>query len=125
MFEQRLNQMHVYGKSGTRYTSLSYSRLREVRGHRGDMEAAHKAHYGAAPAVGARCGCFFCGESFLGETIKEWTGGPASLRRPLCPRCSLPSVLSESFAPITEEFLQLMYDYWFARASRFRFKFGK
>lgn len=57
------------------------------------------------------CGCFYCLKIYSPSEIKEWlddTRGTA-----VCPYCGIDSVIGESSGyPITQEFLQKMYDYW-------------
>ena len=63
-----------------------------------------------------QCGCFYCLTIFSPSEITEWIdkrGGVANTA--LCPRCKIDSVIgSQSGYPITNEFLQRMYDHWFA-----------
>jgi hypothetical protein len=58
------------------------------------------------------CGCFYCLEIFSPQEIYEWI--PDISGTAVCPYCGIDSVIGESSGyPITKEFLQEMYDYWF------------
>lgn len=60
-----------------------------------------------------QCGCFYCIRRFHPSEIQAWIdengGGTA-----LCPYCGIDAVIG-SYAgyPLTDEFLQQMYDFWF------------
>lgn len=59
------------------------------------------------------CGCFYCLKIFDPVEIEEWIedkNGPTAL----CPYCDIDSVLGDASGyPITKEFLEAMYGYWF------------
>jgi len=59
-----------------------------------------------------KCGCFYCLSIFDPILIEEYiedTSGSA-----LCPYCGIDSIIGEySGYPITEEFLEGMYQRWF------------
>ena len=59
------------------------------------------------------CGCFYCLKIFDPAEIKEWIedkNGPTAL----CPYCDIDSVIGDTSGyPITKEFLEAMYEYWF------------
>lgn len=58
------------------------------------------------------CGCFHCLRIFSPAEIKFWISDPGGTAA--CPYCNIDSIIGESSGyPITREFLQKMYDYWF------------
>jgi hypothetical protein len=71
------------------------------------------------------CGCFYCLSIFPPSEIVEWIepiyrdnqlvrGDPKGDQTAICPKCPVDSVIgSASGYPITTEFLQRMYKYWF------------
>lgn len=67
----------------------------------------------ASFSVPQRCGCFHCCSFFDSTEIEEWIddeGGATAI----CPRCGIDAVIGEkSLAPLTGEFLEAMYGYWF------------
>lgn len=60
----------------------------------------------------AVCGCFYCLKIFDPKEIIEWiedTSGTA-----ICPYCGIDSIIGTYTGyPITHEFLEKMYRYWF------------
>lgn len=59
-----------------------------------------------------KCGCFYCGKIFSPTKIEEWIDSANDTA--LCPYCGIDSVIGESSGfPITKEFLEKMYKYWF------------
>lgn len=83
-----------------------------------DIIAAHKFSSNHKPELekDTKCGCFYCGRVFEPKMITEWlndeNGDPRGTA--LCPYCGIDSVIGESSGyPITEEFLDEMYEYWF------------
>ena len=60
----------------------------------------------------AACGCFYCLKIFDPKEITEWiedTSGTA-----VCPYCGIDSIIGAYTGyPITHEFLEKMYRYWF------------
>ena len=60
------------------------------------------------------CGCFYCISLFPPNRIREWVD---KKQTPLCPICSIDSVLPQSVLPThivsAQTFLQVMYDHWF------------
>ena len=65
--------------------------------------------------VSETAGCFYCCSIFPATEIEDWVDeGKCAL----CPKCGIDSVIgSASGYPITKEFLEKMYDYWFSEAS--------
>ncbi|MFT0211482.1 cytoplasmic protein [Pseudomonas sp. F1_0610] len=62
------------------------------------------------------CGCFSCLDQFDYKNIEEWLDDGDTA---LCPSCCVDAVLgSDSDIALTEEFLQLMQDYWFTQGNR-------
>ncbi len=63
------------------------------------------------------CGCFYCCEIYSPDEINEYGkeyNCPPGEATALCPYCGVDSVIGESSGfPITKEFLQRMYEYWF------------
>jgi hypothetical protein len=58
------------------------------------------------------CGCFYCLAIFKPRVIEEWLKEGEGTA--LCPECGIDSVIgSASGFPITREFLERMYSYWF------------
>ena len=58
------------------------------------------------------CGCFYCLAIFKPLVIEEWLKEGEGTA--LCPGCGIDSVIgSASGFPITPEFLERMYSYWF------------
>jgi len=59
----------------------------------------------------ARCGCFYCCQTFAPTEIREWTDDEQTA---LCPRCGIDSVIGDrSGFPISPEFLSSMKAHWF------------
>lgn len=59
-----------------------------------------------------KCGCFFCLRIFNPKEITEWIKDKYGTA--ICPYCGVDSVIGESSGyPITKEFLDKMYIYWF------------
>ncbi len=62
----------------------------------------------------AVCGCFYCLKVFKPSEINDWVVEPQGKNTVLCPYCGIDSVIGASSGyPITEEFLEKMYEYWF------------
>ncbi|MCH5184007.1 MAG: cytoplasmic protein [Oscillospiraceae bacterium] len=63
------------------------------------------------------CGCFYCLKIFSPTEINEWLVDDNDADRfgtAICPHCGIDSVIGESSGyPITKDFLQKMYEYWF------------
>ena len=80
-----------------------------VRGH------SHSIRHRAEVCSSARCGCFYCCDTFPTTAITAWVdleGGEGQTA--LCPRCGIDSVLGErSGYELSPEFLQQMKKYWF------------
>jgi len=58
------------------------------------------------------CGCFYCLAIFEPAKIATWLNEGDGTA--LCPECGIDSVIgSVSGYPITREFLEKMYKYWF------------
>ena len=82
-----------------------------------DIIKAHKysINHKEALARDSICGCFYCLSIFKPSEITSWirdTNGTAQ-----CPYCSIDSVIGESSGyPLTKEFLEVMYDYWFVES---------
>lgn len=58
-----------------------------------------------------QCGCFFCLNVFVYQSIDEWWDAETAV---VCPSCGIDSVIgSASGFPITQEFLKAMQDYYF------------
>lgn len=56
------------------------------------------------------CGCFYCHRIYSPREIENWAAGDTAI----CAYCPVDSVIgSKSRYPITEEFLQKMYNHWF------------
>ena len=60
------------------------------------------------------CGCFYCLETFKPAEIGEWLS--EGLGTPLCPRCTIDSVLGDACGyPVTDPaFLRAMHERWFS-----------
>lgn len=63
------------------------------------------------------CGCFYCKKIFHPSEIEEWIVCDNEIDRrgtAVCPYCGIDSVIGESSGfPITPDFLEEMYRYWF------------
>lgn len=58
------------------------------------------------------CGCFYCMKIFDPKDIKVWIQDISGTA--VCPYCGIDSIIGESSGyPITVEFLEMMYEYWF------------
>ncbi len=84
-----------------------------------DVRDAHKhsADHRAEITASARCGCFYCGQTFPPAAIAEWIDesedGPGQTA--LCPRCGIDSVIGDRAGfPISRDFLTKMKRYWFS-----------
>ena len=56
------------------------------------------------------CGCFFCCQFFVSDTIKEFTNDGCAL----CPFCGIDTIIPLTCWPdMTKELLEEMYLYWF------------
>lgn len=81
------------------------------------LEAAHKHCIRNRDALQQSkiCGCFYCRTIYSPNEITEWLregNGTA-----FCPHCGIDSVIGDASGyPITKEFLEEMYEYWFNRA---------
>lgn len=64
-----------------------------------------------------RCGCFFCKTIFSTTEFEDddWIYGPGEeLGTAICPYCMVDSIIFENSGyPITEEFMDAMYEFWF------------
>lgn len=62
--------------------------------------------------VDQNCGCFYCLKIFNSREITDWIDNDTAI----CPYCMIDSVMGESSGyPITYEFLEAMYQYWFLK----------
>lgn len=64
-------------------------------------------------SVPQKCGCFYCLRLFSSEAIVDW-----SVDKPdwtaICPYCGIDSVIGENDGyPLTEDFLEEMFEEWF------------
>ncbi|MCH5189986.1 MAG: cytoplasmic protein [Oscillospiraceae bacterium] len=66
------------------------------------------------------CGCFYCLKIFSPQEIEDWLIAEDESNRAdrfgtaICPYCGIDSVIGESSGyPITKEFLEKMYNFWF------------
>lgn len=60
------------------------------------------------------CGCFYCCQFFLSDSIKEFVHNNTCA---LCPLCGIDSVIPLTCYPdMNKEFLDEMYNYWFERS---------
>ena len=78
------------------------------------LELAHKHSINNKPALkkDKLCGCFYCSKIFDPKEIKEWV--PDRRGTAICPYCGIDSIIAESSGyPMTKEFLDEMYHYWF------------
>ncbi len=76
------------------------------------LKAAHKhcSRNRDAIQTSALCGCFYCCQTFPATEVKEYTYPEDAL----CPKCGIDSVLADSSGtPISEPFLNAMYQLWF------------
>ena len=84
-----------------------------------DAIEAHKYSNNNKPELETKqkCGCFYCQEMFDSSEITEWliNDNPADKHgTAVCPRCGIDSVIGECTGyPITEDFLDVMYNLWF------------
>ena len=79
-----------------------------------DYIAAHKysSNHKEQLLQDRKCGCFYCLRIFNPLKITDWIEDISGTA--MCPYCEIDSIIGESSGyPITEEFLQKMYDYWF------------
>jgi hypothetical protein len=86
---------------------------RRVAAFPGAVQEAHKhsIRHRLELKVSARCGCFFCCETFPPAEIREWTDDDQTA---LCPRCGIDSVIGDrSGFPVSREFLSSMKAHWF------------
>ena len=59
-----------------------------------------------------KCGCFYCQRVFDPSELEEWIEDESLTA--LCPYCGIDAVIGESAGyPLTKDFLQAMYRYWF------------
>ena len=59
-----------------------------------------------------KCGCFYCLTIFNPSQIEEWIDD--TLGTAICPHCGIDAIIGESSGyPLTKEFLEKMYSYWF------------
>jgi hypothetical protein len=82
------------------------------------LEAAHKKSiFNKSEILKSNlCGCFSCLKIYPTVEIKEWVDeGEGKKQTPLCPYCSIDSVLGDASPfPITDiEFLKAMQKRWF------------
>ena len=77
---------------------------------------AHKPSFGnywRLKAKKQKCGCFYCCRIFNSSEISDWIFDVPEYTA-ICPYCEIDSVIGEEDGyPITEEFLEEMYNYWF------------
>jgi hypothetical protein len=58
------------------------------------------------------CGCFYCRQRFSPQRVVEWIDHDTTA---LCPECGIDSLIAASSGvPLTDEFLEAMYEWWFA-----------
>lgn len=87
-----------------------------------DAIIAHKYCKNNKPEleVKQKCGCFYCLEIFDSTEINEWViedNRADKYGTAICPKCEIDSVIGECTGyPITEEFLDVMRDFWFSDA---------
>ena len=79
------------------------------------LHAAHRISYANKTrlSVPQKCGCFYCLRFFSSEDIVDW-----SVDKPdwtaICPYCGIDSVIGENDGyPLTEDFLEEMFEEWF------------
>ncbi len=80
-----------------------------------DLIAAHKWSFGNEETLKKMqlCGCFYCLNTFSSAEIEDYIEDKPYATA-LCPYCEIDSVIGEvSGFPISKEFLQEMYDWWF------------
>lgn len=78
--------------------------VREAHEHSSDRRAELLAS--------AKCGCFYCCESYRPSAIQERVD---ERQTALCPRCGIDSVIGDkSGYPTSRSFLARMRRYWFA-----------
>jgi hypothetical protein len=82
-----------------------------------DIVAAHKHCIRNRDEVESseRCGCFYCGLTFVPAQILEWVNETnGSGQTALCPECGIDAVIGSAAGyPLTPEFLAAMHDHWF------------
>ncbi|MBO4847922.1 MAG: DUF4275 family protein [Clostridia bacterium] len=64
-----------------------------------------------------KCGCFFCLKTFGARDVVNWLDDSDG-KTAVCPYCGVDSVLPDSKADISEEFLEKMYKEWFGRTTK-------
>ena len=83
-----------------------------------ELKSAHKhsSNHRGEILASRSCGCFYCLATFSPDEIHEWIDNRTTA---LCPRCHIDSVIGDaSGLPITREFLEQMYAYWFRVVDR-------
>jgi hypothetical protein len=77
----------------------------------------HSANHRAEIEASARCGCFYCIETYEPSAIEDWiddVGGVGTTAQ--CPRCGIDSVIGDASGfPISEKFLREMHEHWFGQ----------
>lgn len=75
----------------------------------------HSSYHREEIVNSTRCGCFYCRGVFSPAEIMLWVDNMSDVgQTALCPRCGIDSVIGDrSGYPITDAFLQEMYDHWF------------
>ena len=74
--------------------------------------AAHKrsAHHRVELKASARCGCFYCLETFVPTDVVDWIDDQQTA---LCPRCGIDSVIGDASGfPVDRAFLQTTKKHW-------------
>jgi hypothetical protein len=85
-----------------------------------DLEIAHRfcSNNRKALQESTTCGCFYCLSIFNPIEIKDWIDPADNTlgKTARCPCCGIDSIIaSASGLPITSDFLEKMYQHWFAR----------
>lgn len=78
-----------------------------------DVIAAHRtsSNHREILSESEQCGCFFCLNIFVYQSIDEWWDDETTA---VCPSCGIDSVIgSASGFPMTQEFLKAMQAYYF------------
>lgn len=87
-----------------------------------ELEYYHKFthNYNALILNTQICGCFYCCQFFISDTIKEFVRNNTCA---LCPLCGIDSVIPLTNCPnMSREFLEEMHDYWFEYAGTIKTK---
>ena len=100
----------------SRHLAGSKVDLEKVDKETRDIILAHKHSIHNYPDIKKDniCGCFYCAKVFKPSEIVDRTVEPTGKDTAICPYCGIDSVIGDSSGyPITEEFLEKMYEYWF------------